>query len=312
MFKIYVKIFSLVTIFSMMSCLSMENNQKEPERTTYIDKPIPEKPKNNENKIVKTKIKKTTKSQSKKRQEPVEINLQTAIKKHEIIVDFETYKSKYLSNWYPRKAWGMRAISHKRANKIYSIKSENGNKYLHATTAKDNKTSIAIFQFTHKAHAGSQLKGKWKLNKYPNIEWKWRVTTLPKGANEKYNKKLDSAAAVYVIFKRKNIFFLPWDWQPIHVLHYVWSSSLPKNTIVQKKFNKFGIEVYKGNFVVLQSGKSKKGKWISQKRNVMRDYRRYFGRHASSNPVVVGFHTHSNKTKSLSIADYDDLIISEK
>ncbi len=206
----------------------------------------------------------------------------------------------------------MREISHKISNKIYTIKTVDNNNYLHASTKKDNKSSVAIFQFTNEAHAGSQLNAGWNLKKFPFLEWRWRVTTLPTGANEKNNKTLDSAASVYVIFKKKDIFFLPWDWQPIEVLHYVWSSTLKTKTIVQKKFDKFGIELYKGKFVVLQSGKDKTGKWVSEKRNVLKDYKKYFGKAPSSNPVIIGFHTHSDKTKTLSIADYDDLIISEK
>lgn len=274
--------------------------QKQISKTLEKDELPKKKLKSKKKKIIKRKTKKI-----KKKVKPIAF-------KQETIINFNNYNTKYISNWYPRKAWAMRKVSHNISKKIYSIKTENGNKFLHASTVKNKKTSIAMFQFTNKTNKGTQLKSAWSLKKYPFLRWKWRIKKLPKGANETILSKLDNAAAIYVVFKKRNIPFLPWDWQPINVLHYVWSTSQPINTAVERKFDKFGIELYKGKFIVLQTGYKKNNKWISMKRNIIRDYKNHFGKWPSSNPVVIGFHTHSDKTKSVSIADYDDLIISDK
>ena len=82
--------------------------------------------------------------------------------------------------------------------------------------------------------------------------------------------------------------------------------------VINKIKKKIGATLYEGRFIVLQSGKEKIGQWITERRNVIRDYRMAFGKTPEKNPVLVAILTDSNDTKSSAIADYDTIVIKEK
>ena len=169
---------------------------------------------------------------------------------------------------------------------------------------------IIINSFTRKQPEG-QFKSRkkyWDLKIHPFLSWKWRVTELPEGANEEAGGKNDSPAAIYVVFPRKQIPFISWKYQPINVIKYVWSSTLPVGKIVKKQKDKLDTTIYEGRFVVLRSGKDDMGKWISEKRNVLDDYKKLFGAYPKYNPILVAILTDSNDTKSRAAADYDDIV----
>ena len=208
---------------------------------------------------------------------------------NDIVIDNFENSYNISDSWLTRKA------SKEELLKIYSIVSEKDNNYLHAVS---KKTSIQIAK-----------KVKWKLDSYPILTWRWRVLQLPKGANENMKSKNDSAAGIYVIFKRTDIPFLSWKYQPINVIKYVWSSSLSKGKIIKKKKEKFGSIIYEGRFLILETGEELLGKWVTEKRNVLQDYKDLFGEFPKYDPILIGILTDSNNTKSSAISDYDDMII---
>lgn len=193
------------------------------------------------------------------------------------------------------KNWQTRDVSIKVASKNYSIKNEKGNRFLRA---QSHRTSIQLAR-----------KVSWNLSTKPLLSWRWRMHTLPKKANEAARGRNDSGAALYIIFQRRKIPFLSWKYQPINVIKYVWSTTLPVGRVVKKEKTKLGKIIYEGRFIVLQSGKKHAGKWITEKRNVLEDYRRVFGSRPKYNPILIGILSDSNDTKSSAMADYDDISI---
>ena len=132
---------------------------------------------------------------------------------------------------------------------------------------------------------------------------------LPDGANEEARGKNDSGLAIYVIFQRSRIPFLSWKYQPINVIKYVWSTTLPVGKVVRKDKTRLGSIIYEGYFIVLQSGTGNIGKWIMEERNVLDDYRKVFGEDPEYNPYLIAVLSDSNDTKSKAVADYDEIII---
>jgi hypothetical protein len=191
--------------------------------------------------------------------------------------------------------WLIRDASKRQASRKYKIKREKNKQFLRASSYN---TSIQIAK-----------KVKWDINSYPILTWQWRVHRLPRGANEARRGRNDSAAAIYVLFQRKQIPYLSWRYQPVNVIKYIWSSTLPVGRVVEKKKVTFGTIIYEGRFIVLESGNKKIGKWISEKRNVLKDYRRVFGKTPTYNPILIAILTDSNNTKSSAIADYDNIVI---
>jgi len=228
-----------------------------------------------------------------------------------VIDDFEQSPYNIQRNWNMRWAWRMNKTPLRETKKIYSIRSENKNRYLHAFTSSNQKKSIVLLKFVNDGEWFTEVKTKWNLKKYPLLKWKWRVSKLPNGADESRGATNDSAAAVFVVFKRANIFFLPWHYQPTNVLIYSWSSTQPVGKVVKKELKKFGIMLYQGRYTIIETGEKKLGTWISEERNILADYRKYFGGNPKYNPVVFGLHSDSNNTKSISVADYDDIKISK-
>lgn len=191
--------------------------------------------------------------------------------------------------------WASRNATKEETSKIYKIKTENKNKFLQANSYG---TSIQIAR-----------KVDWDLKSYPVLSWRWRVSKIPKGAKEDARGRNDSAAAIYVIFYRNRIPFISWKYQPINVIKYLWSSTLPKEKIVKKSKNKFGKTIYEGRFLVLETGEEQLNKWILEKRNVLLDYIQLFDEKPKYNPFLIGILTDSNDTNSTAICDYDDILL---
>lgn len=101
---------------------------------------------------------------------------------------------------------------------------------------------------------------KVDLGRFPVLTWKWKVTQLPAGGDFRESATDDQAAQLFVAFSKSQ------------AIVYVWSSTVPKGTMARTSPAPFmTVQV-----VVLQSGPAKKGKWVSESRNVHQDYRRLF------------------------------------
>jgi hypothetical protein len=163
---------------------------------------------------------------------------------------------------------------------MVSLQSENGN-YFTRFDDRGGCTSIA-------------KQCSYSLDNFPILSWKWRIHVLPEHGREKVKSRNDSGASVYVIFK--GILKLN------TILKYVWSSSLPVGTVLPSPYNS------KARIIVIQSGSSKKGQWVTERTDVRRDYLKAFGRTA---PPVEGIAllSDSDNTRSTAMADYDDILL---
>ncbi len=168
-----------------------------------------------------------------------------------------------------------------KADDVYIVKDEGGNKFLHASDDKD--VSVQVFK-----------RFVWETEKYPNFSWKWRAVTLPKGGDENNGRPNDSACGIYVTF----------GGYTGNALKYVWSTTLPAGTVVEKKPGKFYI-------VVVESGSGSVGSWQTKAVNVMEDYKRIFKSEPKKHPDGFGLLTDGNATHTPAVCDYDDFQVSE-
>jgi hypothetical protein len=203
--------------------------------------------------------------------------------------DFQKYTGNPFSDWSSRENIQL-------AYPVYKILEENGNKFLRASTVYANN-SVQL----------GKPNMWWDLYSYPYLSWDWRVRIIPAGGNENPGKKNDSAAAIYVVFQTGKVPFAGWQYQPANWIKYVWSSTLPVGTVISRKIEKFGMDLYEGKYIVVASGKKDLGKWITFKRNVIADYERNFGKKPVYKKVFIGILTDSNSTKSQAEADYDNI-----
>jgi hypothetical protein len=131
------------------------------------------------------------------------------------------------------------------------------------------------------------------------LRWKWRALTLPRGGDECVDGRRDSAAVVYVTYKR----FLRW-----YTLKYVWSSVGTKGATCDGKRNPFSAQ----DTIVLESGGAG-DEWKSEEVDLQGQFRAHFGEgHTDADvpPLVgIGLMSDGDATKSESAADYADFVL---
>lgn len=134
------------------------------------------------------------------------------------------------------------------------------------------------------------------------IRWKWRALALPKNASECKDGYSDSAAAVYVTFKRGLKYY---------ALKYVWSSTAPKGSVCDKRRNPF---VAQDTIVVEVGGPT--ADWRTMEIDPRAEFRNHFegGDQSADVPdmIGVGVMSDGDQTRSLSSADFGSFQLVER
>jgi hypothetical protein len=164
------------------------------------------------------------------------------------------------------QSWGQPAYD-------LEIVADNGRPVLHLRSKGDSTT------------ISRDLKGGVDLDETPILEWSWKVNTLPTGGNACQKSTDDQAAQVYVAWLRSP------ESVRSRIIGYLWDSTAPAGTIC--KSQKSATVTY----VVLRSGADELGKWITERRNVVEDFRRIYGE-APDNPTALSFSIDSDDTRS--------------
>jgi hypothetical protein len=107
------------------------------------------------------------------------------------------------------------------------------------------------------------------LKKTPYLEWQWKVTELPTGGDFRRPVTDDQAAQLIVVFS--------WGGLRQEVIMYMWDSTAPEGTASKLPSPPF-YPFLDLHAVVVRSGEAQAGKWITERRDVVADYRRLFGR----------------------------------
>lgn len=121
---------------------------------------------------------------------------------------------------------------------------------LHALRLRSADTSYSI-----------QKSVDLDVKQYPVLTWKWKVTKLPAGGDFRKSKTDDQAAQLFLAFSKTK------------AIVYIWDTSAPQGLMKDAPAPPFmSIKA-----VVVRSGPAETGKWISEKRNVLEDYRKLYG-----------------------------------
>ena len=130
---------------------------------------------------------------------------------------------------------------------------------------------------------------------YPVLEWSWKVTKLPKGADARKKATDDEAAQVYVTFPR-----FPAAVRS-RVIGYIWDTTAPAGATF--KSEKTGLVTY----IVVRSGEADLGKWITEIRNVCEDYKRIYGEAPGEKREALSLGIDSDDTKSTAEAFFGEI-----
>ena len=170
---------------------------------------------------------------------------------------------------------------------VYTIETvENNEKVLHAVS---HGASSVLFK---QVNVG--------LSERPFLTWEWKAIRFPSNKkNEALAAKSDNdfAARVYVAFRGRNPFLSD-------VIEYVWDDHFPEGTFVSSP--------YLGStkiFVIQNTGTNPAEKWIAEKRDIVRDYQKLFGRLPRGNVSAIGVMSDSDNTGTEAEAYYRRLSI---
>ncbi len=182
------------------------------------------------------------------------------------------------------REWKEHIFSGKTFYRIETI--EKGEKVLYATS---HGTSSVLFK---QVDVG--------LSEHPFLTWEWKAIRFP---SKKQNKVLaarsdnDFVARIYVVFRRR----IPLS---SDVIQYVWDDHFPVGASVSSPFAR-------GNkVIVVRSGPTTPpGTWLAEKRDLVADYQKLFGKAPRGNVMAIGLMSDSDNTGTESEAYFRRLAV---
>ena len=155
----------------------------------------------------------------------------------------------------------------------FTIVNDDGRKAVHLKSVNEGST------------VSKEVKGKVNLKETPILEWSWKVTVLPKGGDSCRKATDDQAGQIFVVWPR-----FP-EAVRSRIIGYVWDTTRPVGTMC--KSEKTGTVTY----IVVRSGAAELGKWFTERRNVVDDFKKAYGE-VPDDPSAMSFAIDSNDTNS--------------
>lgn len=145
----------------------------------------------------------------------------------------------------------------------------------------------AIRAIGRRSASGLYRSVRYSIAEHPWIEWSWRVDRLQPSADIRLKATEDYAAALFLIFGRPSMVN-----RDVPTLVYVWTSArISEGSIVDSPYH----PVSTWNIVV-RSGEKQLGRWVHERRNVVSDFRRAFGRDPPATVEVIALFTDNDQT----------------
>jgi len=138
-------------------------------------------------------------------------------------------------------------------------------------------------------------KIKYNLQDYPILTWRWKVDRVLARGSALHKDGDDYAARVYVVFPS-------WLFWKTRALNYIWANKLPIGQAVPNPFAANAV------MIAVQSGPGLTGKWVEETRNILEDYRRYFGTDPP-NTGAIAIMTDTDNTGEEAVAWYGPIRI---
>ncbi len=163
----------------------------------------------------------------------------------------------------------------------YWIEEENGNRFLRA---EDRGENVMLYK-----------EVRWDARDYPYISFRWRIRAVPEGSDERLEERADSAAGLYLSYRRK-LGIVP------ESVKFVWSGSVAAGSSFRRPGIGMPWTVVAGSGAADQTWRT----FVFRTDDVYRDT---FAKDPGDRPLGIGLLSDANSTKSLSAADYDDIIV---
>jgi hypothetical protein len=189
--------------------------------------------------------------------------------------------------WLDMRAW---RIIPRESGKVdyYRVLDEGGRPFIRAEYKPPYETAVLGYRFADADRERART-----------LRWTWRAVKLPAGGNECASGKEDSAAVVYVTWKRGLRYY---------TIKYVWSGVGTKGAVCGRKRNPFVAQ----DTVIVESG-GPLDVWRNESIDLRAEYRKHFedGDPNASVPewLGVGIMSDGDQTHSDSVADYGAFVL---
>lgn len=151
------------------------------------------------------------------------------------------------------------------------------------------------------------------LRAHPRLTWRWKIGNVLVRGDARTKQGDDYPARVYVAFRHDPARTTAWErvtygpyrllygtYPPRSVLNYIWDTRLPPGTTLDNAYTS------RAKMIVVRSGGAEVGRWVTETRDVLEDYRRLFG--GDPPPVAcVAVMTDTDDTGERATAWYDAL-----
>ena len=158
----------------------------------------------------------------------------------------------------------------------YTVVLNGTNAFLHASATNANSALMAKVNLKPPAHL-------W-------LRWRWKIDHTPPAASDRILKDYDHAARVIVAFDT----FIG----PPRSIDYLWANREPVGAILPHPL------MARAQMLVLESGDSRAGEWITEQREVTADWRRLFPGRAMPKVIAIGVLTDTDSTHTEATGDY--------
>jgi hypothetical protein len=177
----------------------------------------------------------------------------------------------------------------------------------------DEAGTVVVKAVSERAASGLTRTLSIDPARYPVVAWRWKVTSaLPKSDATRKDGD-DFAARLYISFamdpdkvgylerlKQKTARLLYGPDVPYRALTYIWGNHSAAGAMTVNPYTD------RVMMVAVQSGDSRAGRWVSERRNVYEDYQKAFG---EAPPMISGvaIMTDTDNTVDSAVAWYGDI-----
>jgi hypothetical protein len=177
-------------------------------------------------------------------------------------------------------------------------------------------SSVVVRARSDGGASGLVTKRRVDLAEYPILEWRWKVDGVVADGNARTKAGDDYAARLYVTFDYDDLGLidraklvalraLGYDEIPTRALNYIWANRVAQETFLENAYTDWVV------MVAVRSGDRHAGTWVTQRRNVLADYRAAFG--GDPPPVNgVAIMTDTDNTDGEATAYYGDILFRAK
>jgi hypothetical protein len=162
-----------------------------------------------------------------------------------------------------------------------------------AVVLEAGRPVLQLTTFAEALRIGRALK--IDVARTPWLVWEWKALALPDGGDVRNPKRNDQAGRVMLAF------------EGLKGILYVWDTTAPVGTEVRPE----ELEMFQRVLIVVRSGPGEIGQWLGERRNVVADYRRLFGKEPP--PIkLVGVESHSNDTRTSTTIRFGTLLFESR